>query len=556
MAKATNPNNTKLRIIPLGGLGEIGKNMTVFEMGNDAIVVDTGLMFPANDMLGVDYIIPDFKYLQDRKDLKIHAILYTHGHEDHTGAVQHVISAFQGVPIYATPLTAGLLENKLKEARLTQYTKINTFNAGDTIKVGPFVVDSFHVNHSIPQCVGFGIHTPWGVIVHTGDFKFDHTPVDGQPADYGRLASFQKQGALLLMSDSTNADRPGWTPSEATIDGAFDQVFREARGRIMVATFASLISRVQQVANAAMRYGRKMAIAGYSMEKNVEIARRLGILKVPDNLFVDVQRVGQLPDDQVVIIVTGAQGEPSAVLARLANGQHRNLEIESGDTIVLSSHPIPGNEEMVYRTVNQLMRRGANVIYDPILPVHVSGHGSQEEMQLMLNLVKPKYFMPVHGELRHLHAHAKLAKEVGIPEKNIFVCENGQVIEVSGKGLRLGERIPGGYVFVDGSGVGDIGRAVIRDREILSRDGFLVVVVNVNRSNGLLVGEPEIVSRGFAFQQNDPGLMRQIKSVVQDSMSAGRRNGRRRELLEENLSKVVYSETRHRPMVLSVINEQ
>lgn len=324
----------------------------------------------------------------------------------------------------------------------------------------------------------------------------------------------------------------------------------------MVATFASLISRVQQVANAAMRYGRKMAIAGYSMEKNVEIARRLGILKVPDNLFVDVQRVGQLPDDQVVIIVTGAQGEPSAVLARLANGQHRNLEIESGDTIVLSSHPIPGNEEMVYRTVNQLMRRGANVIYDPILPVHVSGHGSQEEMQLMLNLVKPKYFMPVHGELRHLHAHAKLAKEVGIPEKNIFVCENGQVIEVSGKGLRLGERIPGGYVFVDGSGVGDIGRAVIRDREILSRDGFLVVVVNVNRSNGLLVGEPEIVSRGFAFQQNDPGLMRQIKSVVQDSMSAGRRNGRRRELLEENLSKVVYSETRHRPMVLSVINEQ
>ena len=456
----------------------------------------------------------------------------------------------------STPLTAGLLENKLKEARLTQYTKINTFMAGDTIKVGPFVVDSFHVNHSIPQCVGFGIHTPWGVIVHTGDFKFDHTPVDGQAADYARLAGFQKQGALLLMADSTNADRPGWTPSEAIIDGAFDQVFREAKGRIMVATFASLISRVQQVANTAMRYGRKMAIAGYSMEKNIDIARKLGILKAPDSLFVDVQRVGHLPDNQVVIMVTGAQGEPSAVLARLANGQHRNLEVEEGDTIVLSSHPIPGNEEMVFRTINQLIRRGANVIYDPILPVHVSGHGSQEEMRLMLNLVKPKYFMPVHGELRHLRAHAKLAVESGVAEKNIFFCENGQVIEITSKGLRTAERIPGGYVFVDGSGVGDIGRAVIRDREILSRDGFLVVVVNIDRKNGAVVGEPELVSRGFAFQPNDPDLLRQIKAVVADSMSAGRRNGRRREMLEENLSKVLYSETRRRPMVLSVINEQ
>jgi ribonuclease J len=546
----------KLRIIPLGGLGEIGKNMTVFELGNDAIIVDTGLMFPANDMLGVDYIIPDFKYLQERKDLKIHAILYTHGHEDHTGAVEHVINAFQGTPIYATPLTAGLLENKLKEARMTQYTRINTFNAGDTIKVGPFVVDSFHVNHSIPQCVGFGIHTPWGIVVHTGDYKFDHTPVDGMPADYARLASFQKQGALLLMADSTNADRPGWTPSEATIDGAFDQVFREAKGRIIVATFASLISRIQQVANAAQRYGRKMAIAGYSMDKNVKIARTLGILKVPDSLFVDVDRSRQIPDDQLVIMATGAQGEPSAVLARLANGQHRSLEVETGDTIVLSSHPIPGNEEMVYRTVNQLLRRGAKVIYDPILPVHVSGHGSQEEMRLMLNLVKPKYFMPVHGELRHLKAHAALAMDVGIPEQNIFVVENGTVIEVSGKGIRKAERIPGGYVFVDGSGVGDIGRAVIRDRELLSRDGFLVVVVNVDRESGRVLGEPEIVSKGFAYQPNDPDLMRQIRAVVADSMSVGRRNGRRREMLEENLAKVLYNETRRRPMVLGVIHEQ
>ena len=356
------------------------------------------------------------------------------------------------------------------------------------------------------------------------------------------------------MADSTNADRPGWTPSEATIDGAFDQVFREAKGRIIVATFASLISRIQQVANAAQRYGRKMAIAGYSMDKNVKIARTLGILKVPDSLFVDVDRSNQIPDDQLVIMATGAQGEPSAVLARLANGQHRSLEVETGDTIVLSSHPIPGNEEMVFRTVNQLLRRGAKVIYDPILPVHVSGHGSQEEMRLMLNLVKPKYFMPVHGELRHLKAHAALAMDVGIPEENIFVVENGTVIEVSGKGIRKAERIPGGYVFVDGSGVGDIGRAVIRDRELLSRDGFLVVVVTSPRSGACWVSLRSSAKDSPISQL--PNHMRQIRAVITDSMSVGRRNGRRREMLEENLSKVLYNETRRRPIVLGIIHEQ
>lgn len=547
-----------MRIIPLGGLGEIGKNMTVFEMGGDAIVVDTGLMFPANDMLGVDYIIPDFNYLvqrvKEKRDLTLHAILYTHGHEDHTGAANHVIEAFQGTPIYATPLTAGLLENKLREGRTTQHTQINVFNAGDQIKVGPFVIDSFHVNHSIPQCVGFGIHTPWGPIIHTGDFKFDHTPVDGQPADYARLAGFQQDGALLLMSDSTNADRPGWTPSEAVIDGAFDQVFRQAQGRIIVATFASLISRIQQVANAAMKYGRKLAIAGHSMTNNTRIARHLGILKVPDSLLVDLSRIDQYPDNQVVIMATGAQGEPSAVLARIANGSHRQLEVEQGDTIVLSSHPIPGNEEMVYRTINQLMRRGAHVIYDPILPVHVSGHGSQEEMRLMLNLVKPKFFMPVHGELRHLKAHAQLGVQSGIPDENIIVAENGMVIEVDGSSIRIVDRIPGGYVFVDGGGVGDIGQAVIRDRESLSRDGFVVVVLNVDR-NGSLKGNPEIVSRGFSYQPDSPELMRQIKLIVNDTLSNGRLNGRRSDILNESLSKMFYSETRRRPMVMTVVNE-
>jgi ribonuclease J len=549
----------KLRIIPLGGLGEIGKNMTVFEWGNDAVIVDTGLMFPANDMLGVDYIIPDFSYLvhrvKERRDLKLHAILYTHGHEDHTGGVNHVIDAFHGTPIYATPLTAGLLENKLRESRLSQHTQMNVFNAGDQLKVGPFVIDTFHVNHSIPQCVGFGFHTPWGIVVHTGDYKFDHTPVDGQPADYARLAGFQQEGVLMLMADSTNADRPGWTPSEAVIDGAFDQVFREAEGRIIVATFASLISRVQQVANAAMRYGRKIAVAGHSMINNTRIARNLGILKAPDSLFVDVARVHLLPDKEVVIMATGAQGEPSAVLARIANGNHRQLEVEDGDTIVLSSHPIPGNEEMVYRTINQLIRRGANVIYDPILPVHVSGHGSQEEMRLMLNLVKPKYFMPVHGELRHLRAHAKLAIDAGVPEQNILIGDNGSVIEASASGVRISqEKVAGGYVYIDGSGLGDVNDGVIRDREQLSRDGFVVVVVTLDRNGGLR-GDPQMVSRGFAYQPNNPDFARQVKGAIVDTLSNGRLNGRKTEILNEVLARLFFTETKRRPVVMTVVNE-
>ncbi|MBZ0276521.1 MAG: ribonuclease J, partial [Anaerolineae bacterium] len=345
---------SKLRIVPLGGLGEIGKNMTAFEIGNDAIIIDTGIMFPANDMLGVDYIIPDFRYLVERKDLKIHGIIYTHGHEDHTGATAHVVEAFKGVPIYATPLTAGLLEWKLREARLLEQTTINVFNAGDVLQVGPFRLESFHVCHSIPDCVGFGINTPYGLVVHTGDYKFDNTPVDGKKPDYARLAEFSRRGVLLLMADSTNADQAGWTPSESVIDGAFDTVFRQAKGRIMVATFASLISRIQQTAVAAERYGRKMAIAGHSMSENIKMARNLGILKIPDELFLDINELGRTPPSKVVIMVTGSQGEPSAVLARLATGRHRQLDVEVGDTIILSSHPIPGNEESVFRTVNKL----------------------------------------------------------------------------------------------------------------------------------------------------------------------------------------------------------
>ena len=545
-----------LRIIPLGGCGEIGKNMTVIELGSDAIIIDTGVMFPANDMLGVDYIIPDFRYLLERDDLTIHGILYTHGHEDHTGAVAHVIEALRGVPIYATPLTAALLEVKLRGANLEQETTINVFEAGDVLHVGPFKVESFHQCHSIPDCVGFGINTPHGLIVHSGDYKFDNTPIDGKKPDYAKLAEFSRRGVLLLMGDSTNAEIPGWTPSEQVVTEAFDRVFREAKGRIIIATFASHISRIQQVANFAAKYGRKLAIAGHSMTENVKMARKMNLLQIDDDRLIDVQRISSVPPHEIVVMATGSQGEPSAVLGRLATGQHRHMDVWEGDTIVLSAHTIPGNEESVSRTINRLFQRGANVLYDPIAPVHVSGHARQEEMKLLMSLLSPKFFMPVHGELRHLKAHARLAQQMNIPEENIVVVENGVVVEVDRHSIRLGERVPGGYVFVDGSGVGDVGKTVMRDREILARDGFLMVVVNVD-SQGRMLGEPEIISRGFFYLRNADELIEQVKNVVSDVLIQTRasRNGKRRERLQESISRTLYNETKRRPMVFTVINE-
>lgn len=551
MAKA------ELRIIPLGGLGEIGKNMMAIEMGNDAIIIDTGIMFPTNDMLGVDYIIPDFRHLIGRDNLKIHGILYTHGHEDHTGAVAHVIETLPGIPIYATPLTAALLTVKLQDARVKDKTTVNVFQAGDVLKLGPFKIESFHVCHSIPDCVGFGIHTPYGLIVHTGDYKFDNTPVDGKKPDYAKLADFSRQGVLLLMADSTNADQPGWTPSESIVSGAFDDVFQQAKGRIMIATFASHISRIQQVASFAELYGRKLAIAGHSMNENVKMARKMGILNIDDDLLVEMHRLSSYPPHKLALMVTGTQGEPSAVLGRLAMGQHRHIDVMPDDTIVISSHAIPGNEEMVYRTINKLFQRGANVIYDPIAPVHVSGHARQEEMKLMLNLTRPRYFLPVHGELRHLKEHAKLAAQSGVPEENIFVLENGYTLNINRHGIRVGERVPGGYVFVDGSGVGDVGRAVIRDREILARDGFLMVVVTVDK-DGHLVGEPEIISRGFIYLREADDLIGMVKATIHNTLEQTRssHNGKRRDQLQDNISKVLYNETKRRPMVYTIIHER
>lgn len=542
----------KLRVIPLGGLGEIGKNMTVFEYGDNAIIVDTGLMFPEGDHLGVDYIIPDMGYLfEHQKRLKIHGIFITHGHEDHTGAIHHVLEHFNA-PIYGTALTCGLIEVKLKQAKM-KATKINVFKAGDIIKLGPFEIESFHVCHSIPDGVGFGIRTPVGLVVHTGDFKFDHTPVDNWPPDFARLAGFAKEGTLALFADSTNADRPGWTPSESVIAEAFDHVFRDAKGRIIIATFASLISRIAQAGDACVRHGRKMAILGYSMSENIKMAQELGYIDFPDDLIVPIDKALHMQKDKVVFMVTGSQGEPSAVLSKLATKRHNQLDIEQGDTVIISAHAIPGNENTVSRTINRLFQRGAKVIYDAVEKVHVSGHASQEEMKLMINLVKPKYFIPIHGELRHLHQHAQLATDLGVPAANCAVIENGTILEFTKTKMTIGERFPGGYVFVDGASVGDIGPAVIRDREILANEGFVTVVAKVDRQ-GELVADPYIISRGFVFLREADEIIDGIKATVRKALTKSR-NGRRQDVVTDAIAKYLYQETKRRPMIFAYIIE-
>ncbi len=548
----------QLRIIPIGGLGEVGKNMMYLEYGGNALIVDTGLMFPENDMLGIDYIIPDFRNLLDKKHL-VRGIIITHGHEDHTGAIKHVMSEFDA-PVYGTPLTRGLLEVKLREAKLYDRVNLNTVHAGDKINIGPFGVELFHVCHSIPDGVGLGLTTPAGLIVHSGDFKFDHTPVDGWPTDYAKLAEFAGRGVLALLSDSTNADKAGWTPSESVIDPAFDAVFREAPGRIIIATFASLISRIQQVANAAFRHGRKMALVGTSMIENVRIAQKLGYMEVPDGLIIPTDEALKMSPKKVVIMTTGTQGEPSSILGRLAEARNRQFDLLANDTIVFSSHPIPGNEEMVHRTINKLLQRGARVIYDPIAPVHVSGHASAEEMKLLIHLVKPKFFVPIHGELRHLHQHAAIAREVGLPPENIAVVENGTVLEFQNGELNVGERVPGGYVFVDGTGVGDIGPTVMREREALAENGLVIVNLTMSKS-GQLIGKPEIISKGFVFVRDSTEMFEAAQTEI--AKVAAHVNGASlagfeqalRERVQSTLSDFFYSETKRRPMIFALVNE-
>jgi ribonuclease J len=545
-------NGNTLRIIPLGGLGEIGKNMMAYEYDGNLLVVDAGLMFPENDMLGIDYIIPDFQYLLENRD-RVRGIVVTHGHEDHTGAIHHLLERIR-VPIYATPLTRGLLEAKLARGGLLAQLQLNTIRAGDMAEIGPFKVEFFHVCHSIPDGVGLGITTPAGLVIHTGDYKFDHTPVDNWPTDYAKLAEFAGRGVLALMADSTNADKPGWTPSERVIDAAFDQVFRDAKGRIIIASFASLISRMQQVANAAIKGNRRLAFVGTSMVENARIARKLGYLDIPEERIVSIDQALRMNPREIVLMSTGTQGEPTSIMGRLSTGTNRQFDIIQGDTVVFSSHPIPGNEESVHRTINRLFRRGANVIYESIAPVHVSGHARQEEMKLLLHLVKPKFFVPIHGELRHLKQHAVLAQEVGVPAENIAVIENGQVVELQEGTMRVGERIPGGYVFVDGSGVGEIGPSVMREREILARDGFVLINLTIDEETCRLVEEPEIITRGFVHTQESEELFEATRKLVSQAVNCTS-NGRIRQDLEETLRSFFYSKTKRRPMVFVTVSQ-
>lgn len=538
-------SDKKLRIVPLGGLGEVGKNMMAVEYGEAILVIDAGLMFPENDMLGIDYIIPDFQYLLDKRQ-RVKGIIVTHGHEDHTGAIHHVMEQINA-PVYATPLTRGMVELKLSRGGLLNQVTLNTVKAGESAQIGPFRVEFFHVCHSIPDGVGLGIDTPEGLIIHSGDFKFDHTPVDSWPTDFAKLGEFSGRGVLALMADSTNADKHGWTPSERVIEPALDNVFRSAQGRIIVATFASVISRMQQVANIASNHGRKMSFVGTSMNENVRISRKLGYLDIADDLMISVEQALKMKPNEVVLMCTGSQGEPSSILGRLSTGTNRQFDLQAGDTVVLSSHPIPGNEESVHKTINRLFRRGASVIYDAIAPVHVSGHASQEEEKLLINLVKPKHFIPIHGELRHLHQHADLARELGIPAERVATVENGHSIEFEHGIMNLGERVPGGYVFVDGAGVGDIGPSVVREREALARDGIVLVNLAIDRNTCQLNDEPEIITRGFIITRGADVLLSGMSKIIRETVRRG--NGDLKEDLRNTLMSYIYNETKRRPMI-------
>ncbi|MCD4801689.1 MAG: ribonuclease J [Anaerolineales bacterium] len=543
-------SKNKLRIIPLGGLGEVGKNMMVYEYGKNILIVDTGIMFPDHDMPGIDYIIPDFEYIKENKDL-VRGIVITHGHMDHVGAISYVLEEVN-VPVYATPLTKGFIELNLSEKGMLDKTSIQTVNAGEMVNIGPFEVEFFHVCHSIPDSVGLGITCPDGLVVHTGDYKFDPTPVDGWPTDFAKLAEFSGRGVLALMADSTNADKPGWTPSEMVINDSLDKVFRSAPGRIIVASFASLVSRMQQVIDAADRYGRKIAFVGYSMTKNSKMAKKLGYLEIPPDIEVGLEAALNMNPKDVVLMATGSQGEPFSIMGRLSRGTNKRFDLIKDDTIVLSSHAIPGNEEAIYKTINRLFRRGADVVYEPLAGgVHVSGHANQDEMKLMLNIVNPKYLIPVHGELRHLKQHAILAEESEFPTENVLVIENGEVIEFEDGKLEIKDRIPGNYVFVDGSRVGEIGPSVVREREQLAQDGVVLISLVLDRK-GKLHEEPEIISRGFVYKHDDDDLIEQtrqkIVAVVENT------KGDLHDELVHSLRSFLYSKTKKRPVVLATMN--
>ena len=546
----------KLKIIPLGGVGEIGKNMTVIEYGNDIIIVDCGLAFPDDDMPGIDVVIPDMTYLEKNAQ-NIRGILITHGHEDHIGAVPYALQKLH-VPLYATKLTIALIEQKLTEIKVDK-ADLNCVSPGDTIRLGCFSVEFIKTSHSIAGACALAINTPVGTVIHTGDFKVDYTPIDGEPIDIARLAYYGSRGVLALMSDSTNVEHDGHTPSERGIGKTFEHYFDKAKGRVIVATFASNIYRIQQIADVAISFGRMICFQGRSMVKIAEIARDLGYLQLPDESIVDVNQLKKLRDDQICVITTGSQGEPMSGLFRMANSSHR-VNVGKGDMVIISASSIPGNEKSVAKVINQLYQHGARVIYDHMADVHVSGHACKEELKLMLTLVKPRFFIPVHGEVRHLYQHAELAEELGITNENIFITEIGDVVELTRNRGRMAGSVTAGSVMVDGSGIGDIGNVVLRDRKLLSEDGIFTAVITLNRQTGAMLAAPEILSRGFVYEKNSEELLKEARELVSSKATQFEKNHKSnwssiKNDIRNSLKNYLYEQTRRRPMVLPIIIE-
>lgn len=547
-----------LKIIPLGGLDEIGKNITVFEYGNEIVLVDCGLEFPEDDMLGVDLVIPDITYLEKNQD-KIKGLVITHGHEDHIGSIPYLLKQIN-VPIYATKLTIGLIKNKLEEHKLLSSTKLVTVEQGQTVHFGNIRVEFIRSSHSIPDSVMLAIHTPAGTVLHTGDFKVDYTPIDNQLMDFGRIAELGNKGIVALLSDSTNAERKGFTMSESSVGEVFDKLFLHNTKRIVVATFASNVHRVQQIVNSAVKYGRKIAVCGRSMINMIETAKGLGYIDAPENLFIDIDMIKNYPDEQLVIITTGSQGEAMSALTRMAAGEHKKVVITPNDMVIISATPIPGNEKLVSNVINDLMQIGAEVVYSALEDIHVSGHACQEEQKLILALAKPKFFIPVHGEYRQLRAHAETAKKMGIPPENIFLLNNGRVLEVNKKEAKLTTSVPSGKILVDGLGVGDVGNIVLRDRQHLSQDGLIVIVMTMDSATGEIVSGPDVVSRGFVYVRESENLMEDVKKVIREEVRNFEEQGIRdwstiKSTLKDNLRDYIFQKTKRNPMILPIIME-
>ncbi len=540
-----------LRVIPLGGVGEIGKNLMVLEYDQQILVIDVGLMFPDGDMPGIDLVYPDITYLTARAD-RVQAVILTHGHEDHIGALPYLLK-YLDVPVYATRLTRGLAEVKLREAGLLADAELHTITPDDILQFGPFQVEFFHVCHSIPDAVGVAVTTPIGLVVYASDYKFDQQPVDGWLTDVAKLRALGDRGVLLLLSDSTNADTEGFTPSEQRVSEVLDEIIGRATGRVVVATFASNISRIQQVIQAARHYGRRVGVVGRSMVNNVRMAIQMGYLDIAPEDLLTTSEMNNLPRDEVVIVCTGSQGEPTAVLARLASDEHPQLQIIPGDTVILSATPIPGNEEMVNRIVDDLFRLGADVIYSDLCDVHVSGHGSREDHKMMMSLVRPRFFVPMHGEYRHLVLHARTAQAMGIPPENIVIVESGQVVEVGPHAIRVGERVSEGHVLVDGLSIGELGSAVLRDRQHLARDGFLVAIVVRNPATGEVVADPEILTRGFVYVAEADDLIEGAKDRMWEVLKMPATASSIRNKIKEALSQYCYARTGRRPLILPLV---